>query len=989
MKYSPFLSIGKKKLALSVAASLALSTGASNLAFAQDDEVDESLEEITVKGTRIRSDDFSNAQPSTVLGSDLLENLGVVNIGDAMATLPSNVGNNTPTANPGGNFFNGSNIANLRGLNPFFGSRTLTLVDSRRHVPTNQGDGVDLNFIPSVLIDRMEVVTGGASASYGSGAIGGVTNILLDRDLEGGKVQVDYGITGQNDGEDIHLGVAWGQRVGDNGHFIIGFEGQDAGGIGSCMDARDWCAKGVAVVTNPNWNAEGTGGPRYVLKDDVRTNNQQASTNPIFQIPGPSTCVDSSCTSFRGWEAPNEFNQGGEGRPTYLYTNMRSPVEREVIYAAYNHQINDDMTFFIEGSVGSVDTYTPQGSLDSTFASLASDNFYLNRLQAQGINPCPLSTIGLCFINRNYSEDIDTYNETTTDLERFSLGLSGRFGDSTWTWDAYYQFGESDRSQLVNGNIQLERFNFALDAVDDGTGNPVCRIIRDGIPPGFVKDARLIQGCTPINILQPGQINEHGGQDYAWGRLLELTTVDQDMFEAVTSGEVYEGFGAGPIRAAVGVSWRDESIANISDPSQPDYARRDYLIQYGESFGGEVEVFEYFAEAQIPFTETFDVQLAARNSEYENTAGIGTPNPGQSFKYDFTTWKVTANWQATDWLRLRGSMSRDLRAPNFRELYYGQDLQRGGPFGFCSNEWTGNLSQGFFTNTGDPCTVELRGGATTGLEAEKADTLTGGIVITPDALNMRFAVDYFNIEIEDAITPANSGLVLDGCFEGVLAFCQQITGTPFDANDLTKGFQTIDAITPTARNFRGYEASGFDVSADWVGEFSFGTISSRLIGTRMLEQLIQPTENNPQLIRNIAGTVGNTNGFLADWSSAPGWNAQWINTYINGPLSITTQARFVKSGQLWADRIGPEDTGYDAGNPQSVFSNRTPNYVIWSLNGAYSFTMANVDMQLFANVNNLFDKAPPLMGTGTGGNASPVYFDPIGRSFRVGLRATF
>jgi len=642
MKYSPFSTIGKKKLALSVAASIALSSGFGNVALAQDDE--EALEEITVTGTRIRSDDFSNAQPSTVVGSDLLENLGVVNMGDMMAQLPSNVGNNTPTANAGGNFFNGSNIANLRGLNPFFGSRTLTLVDSRRHVPTNQGDGVDLNFIPSVLIDRMEVVTGGASASYGSGAIGGVTNLLLDRDLEGGKVQVDYGITGENDGEDIHIGVAWGSRIGDNGHFVIGIEAQDAGGIGSCIEARDWCADNVAVVDNPNWNADGTGGPRYVIKDNVGAGNQQVSTAPYFPITN-TTCTDLSCTSFRSWETPNEFGQGGEGRPNYQYTNMRSPVERQVIFAAYNHQINEDMSFFIEGSMGSVDTYTPQGSLDSTFVLMAEDNFYLNQLRDQGVDPCPLSAFGVpCFMNRNYSSEIDTYNETTTDMERFSVGLNGRFGDTTWTWDAYYQYGETDRIQLVNGNIQLERFNFAADAVDDGTGSPVCRLVRDGIPDGFVKDPRLVDGCQPINILVPGQIDVAGGQDYAWGRLLENTIVDQNMVEAVASGEVFEGFGAGPIRAAVGVSWRDESIANLSDPSQPDYARRDYLIQYGETFGGDVEVFEYFVEAQIPVTETFDVQLAARNSEYENTAGIGTPNPGQTFDYDFTTWKVTANW---------------------------------------------------------------------------------------------------------------------------------------------------------------------------------------------------------------------------------------------------------------------------------------------------------------------------------------------------------
>ncbi len=224
----------RTKLAWSIAAAISLSASVANMAYAAEpadaeEEAASALEEVTVTGSRIRRDDFSNPQPTTVVGGDLLENLGIVNLGDAMANLPSNVGNNTPTANPGGNFFNGSNIANLRGLNPFFGSRTLTLVDSRRHVPTNQGDGVDLNFIPSILIDRMEVVTGGASASYGSGAIGGVTNILLDRDLEGGKVQVDFGQTAEDDGDDIHYGLAYGLAIGDNSHFVVGYEAQGHG----------------------------------------------------------------------------------------------------------------------------------------------------------------------------------------------------------------------------------------------------------------------------------------------------------------------------------------------------------------------------------------------------------------------------------------------------------------------------------------------------------------------------------------------------------------------------------------------------------------------------------------------------------------------------------------------------------------------------------------------------------------------------------------
>jgi iron complex outermembrane recepter protein len=170
-----------------------------------------SLEEITVTGSRIRRNtDFDTPNPTTVVDSNYLNNLGIVNIGQAIAQLPSNVSNNTPTTTGNANFFTGSTIANLRGLNPYFGSRTLTLVNSRRFVPTNQGDGVDLNFIPSVMIDRVDVVTGGASAAYGSGAISGVQNIFLATKLEGGKVNVDYQESGHGDADDRHAAAAFG-----------------------------------------------------------------------------------------------------------------------------------------------------------------------------------------------------------------------------------------------------------------------------------------------------------------------------------------------------------------------------------------------------------------------------------------------------------------------------------------------------------------------------------------------------------------------------------------------------------------------------------------------------------------------------------------------------------------------------------------------------------------------------------------------------------
>jgi iron complex outermembrane recepter protein len=178
------------------ACAVALTLGLAGAAYAQDQPAGntatagtQTLDEVTVTGSRIkRTTDFDTANPTTVVDSNYLQNLGIVNVGAAIAQLPSNISNNTPTTTGNANFFTGSTIANLRGLNPFFGSRTLTLVDSHRFVPTNQGDGVDLNFIPSVLIQRVDIVTGGASAAYGSGAVSGVQNIFLDRKLQGGKL---------------------------------------------------------------------------------------------------------------------------------------------------------------------------------------------------------------------------------------------------------------------------------------------------------------------------------------------------------------------------------------------------------------------------------------------------------------------------------------------------------------------------------------------------------------------------------------------------------------------------------------------------------------------------------------------------------------------------------------------------------------------------------------------------------------------------------
>jgi iron complex outermembrane receptor protein len=202
-----------------------------------------SLEEVTVTGSRIkRTTDFNTPTPTTVIDSATMESLGLVNVGQAATFAPSNVSTFTPANTGNSNFFTGSYIADLRGLNPYFGSRTLVLLDGQRVVNSNQGDSFDLNLVPQVLVSRIDTVTGGASAAYGSGAIAGVVNVILDNKLEGGKLTGDFYQTSQSDGRDRHFGAAYGHGLFDNRvHLLIGGEYENSDAVG-CEFARSWCA---------------------------------------------------------------------------------------------------------------------------------------------------------------------------------------------------------------------------------------------------------------------------------------------------------------------------------------------------------------------------------------------------------------------------------------------------------------------------------------------------------------------------------------------------------------------------------------------------------------------------------------------------------------------------------------------------------------------------------------------------------------------------
>jgi outer membrane receptor protein involved in Fe transport len=966
-----------------------------------------SVEEVTVTGSRIRrTTDFNTPNPTTVVDDQYLRNLGIVNVGDAIKQLPSNLSTFSPTTTGNSSFFAGSTIANLRGLNPFFGSRTLTLLNNRRHVPTNQGDGVDLNFIPTLLIDRIDIVTGGASAAYGSGAISGVNNVFLNRKLEGGKIELDYGKTSEGDGDDVHAGLAWGSSLFDGrGHFVFGAEHQKSNRV-NCFDARDWCREGVGFVTNgapaapppdvngvPQFAPIVPGMPEYFLASDLRAN--QSSTTGVFWNTGlQSDAAGTGTRPFNISSSPiatasffsNGGVPGGDGESIYAFTSLRAPVNRDVAVATFDFEVNDNVTMTLDMSYGKVTTktITPPNGTDAN-DTIAADNAFLT----PALQSARDAAGGL--FKKDWSSQIDGHTNFTTDVMRVAVGFDGRLGDTSWTWDTYYQYGESDREQFVNDNMHNVAYDFAIDAVRLNPADPnsqiVCRVTRDGVTNPLI-DPRIADGCVPLNPFGTGSISQEAYQ-YAFGYLRENLNYKQQVLAANMSGDLFEGFGAGVVQGAVGLEYRIEQGRNISAEELPDYIRTDFSTQYGASFSGDVDVIEGFVETNVPVLKDkpgarlVELNLAARHSQYRNEGLEGTT--GEKRTHDITTWKVSGIWDPADWLRFRASQSRDIRAANFRELYYGQRIPAGGLFGYSD-----------FPINSDPAVWSLEGNVN--LDPEKADTTTIGFVFTPQegfAQGFQFAADWYSITIDNAITPADAFRVVEGCREdNIQEFCDLLVfGDPAEENPADPK-SNIELLRAIAFNFREYKVKGVDITASHLHEFSNSTLNVRLIGTKMLEQIVQATATEPP--GDIAGMTGTNNGFLADFQSSADFVANLSATWTRGPLSITGQVRYVSDGTMDYNGVGPDDPRFSVGNPDESYSDNTvPSYQVFNGSAAYTFEdlMGARSVQLFGVVDNIFDKTPPIatgpaFGAGNGGT-NPIFFDTLGRSFRLGVRAEF
>jgi len=889
--------------------------------------------DITVTGSRIARDGSSAPTPVTVLGSDYMNQRGQTNVADALNELPAFRPAQTPQGSSNRSQIAGSNFVDLRGLGS---SRTLLLVDGKRFVPSAPTGQVDLNNIPSIMIDRTEVVTGGASASYGSDAVAGVVNLVLKKDFKGIQGDIQYGQSDLNDANEYRVALlVGGSFLDDRLHVMAAGEYYDNEGAGDQF-TRDWGRKQPGLVVNPT---KSNGLPTRIITNNVHDSLQTdggliTSGLTWGSLTGTSDsrlvqfAADGTPTPFAvGQLAGSQLMIGGDGA-SYFYRgfDLLPKMERKIGYGRVAFDASDSLRLFADVSF-SDSQVNGQSANAYNYGNLtiSADNAYLPTAVRDAMIAKGLSTVSF----GRWSGDI---GQVTTDLNtrtfRTVAGFEGKLG-SNWTYDGSYEYGETKYVSKINNLRQSALFKQALDSVvNPATGAVVCRVSLTN--PGTA--------CLPFNPFGVGNFDP-ASTDYFTGTAWLRQKTVQNAAALNIQGKLLD-LPAGPLQVAFGAEYRSEKANATSDTASQaslwDYANPKPLhgSYNAKELYGEINV---PVLKDVPFIQRLDVTGALRYTDYSSSGGV-------------ETWKLGGDWEVNDVLRLRATRSRDVRAPNITELFttsvFGQNTLR--------DPATGNS---YFMPT-----------LTTGnrnLKPEKADTFTAGVVLTPGS-RLRLAVDYYNIQINGAISTLAYQSILDRCYAGEANLCALVTR---DSNNV------VTQLTNSYINIASLKNKGVDI------EFSYrqpldelvglpGTISFRTFAT----YTIKYTTSDGLVTTRLDGQTVNT------VASAPSWIVNTNLGYDIGRFGIQAQGRFVSAGKY--------DNTYVEG--VSINDNHVPSRFYVNLSAQYKLLDSDLgNVEVFAVINNLFDKDPPLVPVYGTGATNFAYYDVIGRAGKVGVRFKF
>lgn len=948
--------------------------------------------DITVTGSRIVRDGYDAPTPVSVISAKELKSEAPANISDFVNTLPAVRGSGT-AASSNGSLSNGAagiNSVNLRNLGA---NRTLVLFDGQRSVASTTTGSVDVNTFPQALIQRVEVVTGGASSAYGSDAVSGVVNFILDKTYTGFKIEYEHGVTTYGDGSNHKFTATGGRSFGDGkGHILLSGEYFTQKEIDS-ID-RDWNDTGFFLINNPSFStavggncrapagyAAGTPitgcGPEYLIS--ANTGTGQFTPGGLISTGPLRGTYFGSINPVTGRATVNQLNFGTtsgqwmlDGDLDITTAGHRSsatllPGEKRVSgFGRLSWEFSPAFELFGQAAISHYNGTSYYQQTPTTGVTIQRDNAFLPDSIRTSMVANNLQTIQIGTSNI-FAPPQGSNN--SRQVMRFVGGGTGEFstGSLNWQWDGYYQFGKTDTDELLTNAWHIQRMAAATDAVVAAAGNPggyaagaiVCRI---NVDTNTTNDDR---GCAPLNRIGTNGASPEAIDYVMYNGLQPLRRQHLKQQVAALSFSTNNLFSlpAGPVSLAFGGEWRKEEVTGSVDALFRPIVSNGVTIGtwiYGNYLPtvGSFTVKEGFVETIIPIIKGMDLNGAARLTDYSTSGSV-------------VTWKAGLTWQLIEDIKFRGTISRDIRAPNLSELF--------APGTGRTN--TVNVPQPGGTVAANQFNESTVGNAA--LVPEKALTYGAGAVLTPTFIpGFALSVDYYKIDLSGAIDSLAAQTLVDQCYlQNIAAACSAISTTA--GRGVTTPGLPVTSIEIKPTNFVSLKTSGIDLEASYRREIGPGNLALRALVSRALEM---KTDNGVTLATDSAGQ--NTGGL-------PDWTYRFSAAYdLESGFSAQAIARGVSGGVYNNNYIVcTTDCPLSTADQRTVNTNSIPGAFFFDVNFNYRFEVSNAKAEVFLAIRNITDRDPVLVGNGPTGNNTPAYpqtnralYDVLGRVFRLGFR---
>ena len=968
MKFTP----ESKHRCTAISAAVAMAIAAP--VYAADEVGDDTLEEIVITGSRIRTGRQAPSIPIDTVTADDIKLAGYQNVEEVLNNMPQFVPSRTAqtnsTADPTAT---GAATLDLRGLG---GQRTLVLVNGRRYTFFDSSQRTDINNIPSSLVERVEVVTGGASAVYGSDAIGGVVNFILKDDFEGVELRSQFNQTTEGDGDIFDLSLTLGGNFADGkGNAVVALNYLDRDPVMTTdrgyssqvlQDGNDTNGNRVLVVSGSSFvpNGRYTGIPTDpAVTAGIPGLDAALAAAGLTGLGGLGFIPDDSGMTQRPFVSPDD-------RYNYLLDNfLRIPQERYSVTMLADLDVSDNATVYFEGTFSHNETTTGFASsfINQSFP-VEVNNPYIGQELRDVLQILDANEVGAgandglynLGINRRLVELGPRRNDDTRNAFRALVGVEGTFND--YDYNAYYSYARSDNTQIQTGNASREAWAEGILSGSGGSG-----------------------GSPILNPFGPNISSE--GVDFLDIATTNTEATELDVFGATISGDLFD-MPAGPFAALFGTEWRSSSAEFSPDQSllTGDVAGFNAITPAA----GEIDVWELFVEASVPLVadksgiEALNATGAYRYSDYDlsQTGGVNT-------------FLVGLDWQVNGNIAFGTQFQRAIRAPSVSEAFGGQRLFPVSASDPCADPSaaTDATVRALCEATGVPTAVvgdpsiqpntEIPGlfGGNPNLTEEESDTFTLSAIFTPEAIpDLRISVDYFDIEVDDAIGVFGGSVsnVLDLCYNQIQdlgsAACQAV------GRNSTNGIiDTLNPVQVTNVNVGALETSGIDLQISYAMDLNFGigggSELSVLFNATFLDDFNLTPIADLSTVNKCAGAFGRTCGEPKAETKT--------NTSINwtsGDLTLGLRHR-------WSDSTTLDEVKFGTTAATAV--------AVPELDGANYFDLSvgydvNEDFAIWGGIINVFDEDPPLLGSRqVRNNTSPDTFSPTGAELFIGASYQF